>query len=66
MPKKQIATDDTDHNHSTNFIRYTSTDFIFHLSNYIFFILPYNSFKSNDDLEYFLKNFLAPNIQNKK
>jgi len=36
------------------------------LSNYIFFILPYNSFKSNDDLEYFLKNFLALNIQNKK
>ena len=47
-------------------IRYTSTDIIFHLSNYIFFILPYNSFKSNDDLEYFLKNFLALNIQNKK
>ena len=42
------------------------TFIIFHLSNYIFFILPYNSFKSNDDLEYFLKNFLALNIQNKK
>ncbi|HIX27466.1 MAG TPA: YcxB family protein, partial [Candidatus Barnesiella excrementigallinarum] len=36
-------------------INIISDDIIFHLSKYVFFILPSNAFQSPDDLDYFLK-----------
>ena len=45
-------------------ISYSSTDIIFHLSKYIFFILPCDAFHSIDDLEYFLKKIPHPNLRN--
>lgn len=47
-------------------VQYAGGDLIFYLSKYIVFILPYHSFESTDDLDYFLKKILAPALGNQK
>ena len=47
-------------------VQCASGDLIFYLSKYIVFILPYHSFESTDDLDYFLKKILAPALGNQK
>ena len=47
-------------------VQHSSSDLIFYLSKYVFFILPCDSFESPDDLEYFLKKILEPAFKNQK
>ena len=47
-------------------VQHSSSDLIFYLSKYVFFILPCDSFESPDDLEYFLKKILEPDFRNRK
>ncbi len=48
------------------YVRYTSSDIVFHFSRYIFFILPGEAFESNDDLEYFIKKIVTPHTTYQK
>lgn len=44
-------------------VKITSSDLVFYLSRYHFFVLPCDSFQSPDDLDYFLKKILAPSMK---
>lgn len=47
-------------------VQRSSSDLVFYLSKYVFFILPCDSFESPDDLEHFLKKILEPALKNQK